>query len=171
MNVFIGCSSSDNINKIYIDETIRLAKTIADNNLIVGGVNGLMGILINEFVNSTILCVRGYYDDIGDNYNKKIYDTINDRKNAAIDMADVFVFLPGGIGTIDELFNIIEAKRSGQHNKKIIIYNINHYYDNLISLFDNIYREKFSNINNRNLYLIVDNIDDCISNIGGNGNE
>lgn len=167
MNIFIGCSSSDSIDNIYLDETFKIAKKIKNNNLIVGGINGLMGILIKEFLSSTVVCVKDYFDNIDNRYNKIVFDTVNDRKNAIIDMADVFLFLPGGIGTIDEIFSVIEAKRSKQHNKKIIIYNINHYYDNLVNLFDGMYKDNFSDSANKDLYVITDSLIDCINYIGG----
>lgn len=171
MNIFIGCSSNNNIDNIYIDKSIELVSNISHYNLIVGGISGLMGKLLEIFSNSTVFCVKDYYDDIGDYYVRENYKTVNERKNAIIDRADVFLFLPGGIGTMDELFSILEAKRAKQHNKRIIIYNINHYYDYLIDLLDNIYKENFSDVSNKDLYVITDNLEYCLKYINsGDGN-
>ena len=168
MNIFIGCSSSDNINKIYTNLSQKLAKYLANKNynLLIGGVSGLMGTIIDIFEkeknNINIYCVEKYYDIIDRNLKKQTFNTVNERKNAIIKDADIFIILPGGIGTIDEMFSIIEAKRANQHHKPIIILNINNYYDNLIKMLEKIYQDNFSYINNKKIYKITNSIDETI---------
>lgn len=177
MKVFIGCSSHEKINNNYIEEAKKLAEYLKNKkeSLILGGTNGLMGIFTSMFINNnldiTIYCVKDYYDNIENIYPKKVYKTVNDRKNAIIDKASIFIFLPGGIGTIDELFSIIEAKRSKQHNKRIIIVNINNYYDNLLKLLDNMYKENLADKSDENNYITMNNIDEVIKYIEGIDND
>lgn len=57
-----------------------------------------------------------------------------ERKKLQIDHSDGFIILPTGIGVLDELFEILVLKSYGIMNKKIIIYNMNHMYDNLVTL-------------------------------------
>ena len=168
MRIFIGCSSNEDINNIYIKESNKLSKYLAKNNnsLILGGINGLMGIFCSTFIKSnldiTIFCVKDYYDNIDKKYKREVYKTVNARKKAIINKADIFIFLPGGIGTLDELFTIIEAKRSGEHNKNIIILNINNYYDNLIVMLDNMYKEKFIDKKDKFNYIIKNDVKEVI---------
>ena len=72
------------------------------------------------------------------------------------------IFIPGGIGTVDEILTAIETKRSGQHNSPIIIININHYFDNLLNMFEQIYDENFADSKNKELYNVVDSLDEAI---------
>ena len=168
MKLFIGCSSSNEIDDIYINEANKLTKYLVDNkySLLLGGINGLMGVFSQAFVKNnldvTILSVKNYYDDIDSFYKREVYDSVSDRKNAIMYNADIFLFFPGGIGTLDELFNIIEAKRSGMHNKNIIIININNYYDNLIKILDGMRNKKFINDSDMNNYIVKNNIEDTI---------
>ena len=167
MNIFIGCSSSENIDKKYNEDAKKLAKHLVKNNhnLLIGGINGTMGTIIKTFNNNkdhiSIYCVKDYYDNI-ENYHKKTFNTVNERKNGIIKDGEIYLFLPGGIGTIDEIFSIIEAKRAKQHNNKIIIINTNNYYNNLIKMLDKIYKDKFSDISNKKIYIIVNRIEDAI---------
>ena len=82
------------------------------------------------------------------------------RKNDLITKANLIVFLPGGIGTFDEIFTAIESKRASEHNNDIVILNINGYYDNLIKLFDNMYENKFANIDDKRVYNVIDDFDE-----------
>lgn len=173
MKIFVGCSSHDDIDVIYKENADRLGEYLAscNNDLIVGGISGLMGRMINKFYNYkrdvSVVCVKNYYDDISNTYNKYVCDTINDRKNYIISKADVFLFLPGGIGTFDEIFNLIEAKRAKQHSKPIIIVDIDGYFDRLKGIFDNIYKEKFSSISDQKLYNIFDDLEDVFKFLEG----
>jgi uncharacterized protein (TIGR00730 family) len=61
---------------------------------------------------------------------------MHERKKMMYDMSDAFLIFPGGMGTLDELFEILTWKQLGIHNKPIAIYNINHYYDHLLAFLD-----------------------------------
>lgn len=175
MNIFVGCSSRDVGNQDYNKLAESIGKYIVSKNynLILGGCNkGLMGkvydvVLKNSKDNIIISTTKLYEDDLKDiSYNKSyIFDTVNERKDSFIRLADVAVFLPGGIGTLDELLAIVEAKRQKEHNLPIIIVNINNFFDPLIEMLNKIYNQGFANYSCENLYYISDNIEmaiDCI---------
>ena len=61
-------------------------------------------------------------------------ETMAERKTLMEDKADAFVIVPGGVGTFDEFFQILTLKVLGRHNKPIILYNINSFWDNMISV-------------------------------------
>ena len=148
MNVFIGCSANDNLKDVYYREAVKLADYLASNdcNLICGGSDGVMARLQEVFANKNkgvmIMEVECYRKD---NYRYTVHNhnTIGERKRSLIEMADVIIFLPGGIGTMDEIFTTIESKRALEHNKEIIIVNINNYFDTLFEMFDKMYSEGF----------------------------
>ena len=61
-------------------------------------------------------------------------DTMHQRKELFLELSDVFVVCPGGVGTMDEFFDFITLKELNRHSKKIILFSINHFYDFLFSL-------------------------------------
>ena len=63
-------------------------------------------------------------------------DSMDERKNKFLENSDVFIISPGGIGTLDEFFEINTLKKLKQHDNEIIIFNINHFFDKMIEMID-----------------------------------
>lgn len=61
---------------------------------------------------------------------------MHERKKMMYDLSDAFLIFPGGMGTLDELFEILTWRQLGLHHKPIAIYNINGYYDHLLAFLD-----------------------------------
>lgn len=66
-------------------------------------------------------------------------DNLNDRKQLMQDMSDVFIALPGGIGTLDEVFTIAASATIGYHTKPVILYNMYGFWDSLIQMLDDLH--------------------------------
>lgn len=179
MDIFIGCSSSNDIPKEYFEDCKKLLEEIIkENNLIFGACNsGLMGLAYNEALKSNKkivgICPEAYKDDFKSLKcdAKVVTKAVSTRTDALIMLSDILLFLPGGIGTIYELFTAIESKRCHEFNKPIIIYNSNGYYDKLLEFLDKMYNEKFSNLKDKNNYLVTEKVSlilDYISNYKDN---
>ena len=91
MNVFIGCSSRENLDKVYIDSAIKLAKYLSHNHyhLICGGCAGMMKIIQEVFMENnqeiSIIGVKGYHDDeVKKMKNVYLCDNVRERKNTVI---------------------------------------------------------------------------------------
>ena len=69
--------------------------------------------------------------------------SMDERKQLFLENSDGFIIAPGGIGTLDEFFEIITLKKLKQHNKPIVIFNINNYYNKMIEFLNFIEDEKF----------------------------
>jgi hypothetical protein len=172
MNIFVGCSSRNTNNECYN----RIAEKIGDfivsgkHNFIFGGCEtGLMGkiySIVSKEKKSDIIVIisKAYEDDLKNLSYSKVYmfDTVNERKNAFIELADVMIFIPGGIGTVDELMTAIETRRNHEHSIPIIIINVNNFFGHLLHMLDQIYDEGFADSKNRQLYLVADTIDEAI---------
>ncbi len=65
-----------------------------------------------------------------------VVDNMHDRKKLMYDISDAFLVFPGGMGTLDELFEILTWRQLAFHNKPIAIFNINRYYDHLLAFLD-----------------------------------
>jgi len=70
-------------------------------------------------------------------------DSMHDRKSLMADLSDGFIALPGGLGTIEEIFEIITWSQLGMHRKPCGLLNVCHYYDKLIGFLDHAVSEQF----------------------------
>ena len=166
MKLFIGCSSSNDIPTEYFNDCkVLLEELMKENDLVFGACNsGLMGLAYNTTLkangNITGICPEAYKDD----FKTLKCDTeittksVSERTDTVISSSDALIFLPGGIGTIYELFTAIESKRCHEFNKPIVIYNSNGYFDKLLEFMDNVYSEKFSGFKDKRNYLVTDSI-------------
>ena len=100
-----------------------------------------------------------------------ITKNISERTTKLIEESDALIFLPGGIGTIYELFTAIESKRSGEFNKKIIIYNSNNYFDKLLLFIEDMYNQNFTLKETKNFYYITTSAKDTINYLQENKQE
>ena len=86
-------------------------------------------------------------------------DTMRERKQILEDQAEAFVAVPGGIGTFDELFEILTLKQLGRHSKPIALLNLRGYYDPLLALLDKAMEEGFMKEECRGLWAAFDDAD------------
>lgn len=154
MNVFIGCSSKEDIDNSYFIKSKYIIDYLSDNNdLVYGGFNeGLMGLSYDIFKRNN-RCITGVVNDIYkedldkiDCNNKIVTNSTLDRTKKIIEISDAFIFLPGGIGTYMELFSVLEEIRNYNFDKKIIICNINNYYNELLNLLEDSAKNKFTSM-------------------------
>jgi uncharacterized protein (TIGR00730 family) len=79
----------------------------------------------------------------------RVVETMHERKMAMADLADSFVAMPGGLGTMDELFEILAWAQLGIHSKPVGLLNTEGFYDPLMALLDQMERESFLRLNHR----------------------
>jgi len=89
-----------------------------------------------------------------------------ERKQQMIDRADAFVILPGGLGTLDELLDVITLRQLGYHDKPIVLVNLDGYWDPFIALVDQIVAHSFALPGARTLYRVVATVDQVLPALG-----
>jgi uncharacterized protein (TIGR00730 family) len=89
-----------------------------------------------------------------------------ERKRQMTDRADAFVILPGGLGTLDELLDVVTLRQLGYHDKPIILVNQDGYWDPFIALVDQIVAHKFALPGARTLYRVVDKVGQVLPALG-----
>jgi uncharacterized protein (TIGR00730 family) len=95
-----------------------------------------------------------------------IVENMHSRKQLMYKRADAFVIFPGGFGTLDEAFEILTWKQIGLHEKPIIIFNHEGYWDHLVALFDNIINTGFAVPATRGMYEVIDSMDALVARMG-----
>ena len=89
----------------------------------------------------------------------KIVDNMSERKKLLFELGDAYLALPGGTGTLEEIVEVVSWKIMGIHNKPIIFFNKNNFWNNLFQQFKFFEDEKFSNKNLQNSFHIIDTVD------------
>ena len=134
MKICIFCSANEQIDPDFFGMTEELGRWAAENGhaLVYGGVNqGLMESVAKAAKESggrTIGVVPMLVEKSGrtsDYVDIEIpCDNLSDRKQLMMDQSDVFIALPGGIGTLDEIFTVVASATIGYHDKCVILYNM-----------------------------------------------
>ncbi len=154
MKIGIFCSANQEIDPDFFKYTEELGRWAAknDHSIVYGGVNqGLMECVakaVHEAGGQTIGIIPRIVEESGrisDYVDVEILcDDLNDRKQLMQDQADVFVALPGGIGTLDEILSTAASATIGYHDKKVILYNMKGFWDSLITLLDDLQTKGFT---------------------------
>lgn len=161
--------ASDRLDPIYKKEVKKLGKIIAENgfSLVYGaGATGCMG-AVAEGVRDAGGYVMGIsphfirgFEEIFDCDNTVMVDTMSERKTLMEKHADIYIIAPGGIGTMDEFFQVITLKYLEQDFAPIIILNINGFYDSLVALIDDLIDKGAAKSEIRGFFDVVTSVND-----------
>ena len=89
-------------------------------------------------------------------------ESMRERKRLLDEYSDAFIVSPGGIGTFDEFFEILTLKQLGRHNKPIVIFNIDGYFDNMIKMMEVSMEQKFITSDCIDLYKVTSTIEETL---------
>ena len=89
-------------------------------------------------------------------------DTMRERKRLLDESSDAFIVTPGGIGTFDEFFEILTLKQLGRHNKAIVIFNIDGYFDNMLKMMEVSIEKRFITTDCVELYKVTNTIEETL---------
>lgn len=170
--ITIYCASSSDIDSVYVEAATQLGKLLAENEItcINGGGNlGLMGAMIDsvlahggkvkgvipQFMVDSGWCHQELTEQI-------VTLTMHERKQKMAELSDAVIAMPGGVGTLEELLEIITWKQLGLYKHPIIILNTNNYYKSLLEMFDNMIEENFMHKRYSDLWHVVNTPEEAI---------
>ena len=149
--VFTGAATGSDPR--FAEAAHQLGQILASRNLGLvygGGKSGLMGKIADSVIASNghaTGIIPKFLDNVEIAHRGltvlHVIDTMHERKNMMYDIADGFIVMPGGLGTLDETMEIITWRQLGLHHKPIIIANLHGYWDHMLMLFQNIIDEGF----------------------------
>ena len=164
--IAVFCGSSPGKNPAYREAAKSLGKVLAARNITLvygGGSVGLMGILARAVVEQggnvigvipkAIAEMEVAFTDLQD---LRIVDDMHSRKALMADLADAFIALPGGLGTVEELMEILTWSQLGFHQKPAGILNIAGFFDPMLAFLEQLSEEEFIAPEHRSM-LMVDN--------------
>lgn len=151
MNVAVFLGAQTPKKQTYIDQVIKTAEIVGrkGHNLVFGGSSsGTMAILAKEAKENGAYVtgiIPEFFKDIADKHNDalEVVPTMGLRKQRMAELADVFVILPGGLGTLEEAADVISWKRMGITKGKTIFVSYEGFYDPLIAIIDKMIEEEF----------------------------
>lgn len=175
MKICIFGAASAHIDDIYIKAVEELGEKLAKrgHTLVFGaGATGLMGaaargfkrggafvhgVIPEFFRDEQVEAIYGDCDKI--TYTK----TMSERKFIMEEEAEAFIITPGGIGTFEEFFEVLTLKQLGRHDKAMVIYNIENYYDDLERFMQTVTERKFITFKCGELYAGFDSDEEIIN--------
>lgn len=182
MNICVYCSSSDQVCVEFKQQATELGKWMAQkgHTLVYGGATGGLMTAVAEGAASGKGDIIGIIPDCIVEKGRKsdlptelfVISDMAERKTMMKEYADVFVVLPGGFGTLDEMFDTISSCMVGEHDKPTILFNPDNFWMGLLLQLDKILKSglgyKFTSNGN---FKVVDTLDELKEEIIKNENE
>lgn len=174
-NISIFCGAHEGNNPIYAQEAKNIAEIIAKKGINVvfgGGDVGLMKIVSDTALDNGVkalgISLRSLYELELSNPRLDeviVAETLLDRKDVFMQRSDAFIVLPGGVGSLDELAEVMASNQLGIINKPIGILNTAGYYDHLIAWMHKAVDEGFISDANFNELIITDSCEELVERI------
>ncbi len=152
-SIAVFCGSKAGKNPLYEEHTILLGEILAEKKVTIiygGGNKGLMGAVADGAVandGKVIGIIPEVLKDLEHLHKgiaeKFVVDNMHTRKKMLYDKSDAAIILPGGFGTLDELFEILTWNVLKIHDKKIFFLNTDGFYDHLIAHINKMYVDGF----------------------------
>lgn len=171
--ICVFCGSSMGKGDIYKKEALNLAEVFYKNNitLIFGGSDiGLMKIMADRLMElgGEVIGVMPHYLADKEIYHKgitklHIVDSMAERKTLMAKLSDGFIALPGGLGTMDELMEMMTLNQLRIQDKPVSILNTNGFFKSIIDFFNHAVQEGFIREEHNNNFIISDNLEEVIN--------
>jgi uncharacterized protein (TIGR00730 family) len=175
-NVTVYCASSSKLAPVYRDAATALGRAIARKGwgLIYGGdCQGLMGAVAEGAFEAGglligILPQRLYDLGIKNERNHEVVVTrdMRHRKEILESRGDAMIALPGGLGTLEEFFEIVVGRQLGFHTKPIILLNVAGYYNPLLTMIEHGIEHHFIKPASRELFYVAESVEDAVEHLG-----
>ncbi len=165
MNITVYLGSEYGVNPVYKEKAAELGRWIGSNghSLVYGGGNvGLMGVLADSVLASggkVIGVIPDFFIEIEQQHDGltelEVVSSMSERKRRMVELGDFFIAFPGGIGTLEEIAEIMTRKKLHIGSEDYVFYNIDGYYDCMRNLLDKMCSEGFLSENARSQVLFV----------------
>lgn len=165
-NVTVFCASSPKVKPAYLAEAACLAEELVKANCRIvygGGAVGLMGYLANRALelNGQVRGIIPHFMVEVEWEHKGVRDMVHvddmaERKKLLVKDSDAIVVLAGGIGTLEELFEVLSLKKLGQITQPIILVNTGGFFDPLIKMLEKLVDEQFMRVEHKALWHVVE---------------
>jgi len=176
-SVCVYCGSNEGTLPVYAEAARSLGRALVERGLglVYGGASvGIMGVLAD-----TVLGLGGRVTGVMPESivrkevahrgltELRVTSSMHERKMTMAELSDAFVALPGGIGTLEEVFEAWTWAQLGLHSKPCGLLNVAGYYDGLIAFLDHTVAERFVKEANRSMLIVSDDPSDLLDRFEG----
>lgn len=160
-SICVYCGSSPGNDPRYLEAAKVLGTAIAEDGIRLvygGGTRGIMGAVAEAALKAGgkvlgviprfLMNKEAAEDELGGLTELIVTDDMHQRKHALFEQSDAFVALPGGIGTLEEIIEVMTWAQLGRHTKPIVMANINHFWDPLTGLLNHMREAGFIHTSN-----------------------
>ena len=171
--ITVYAASSSQVDQVYFDAAKELGTLLAKRRIVCvngAGRKGLMGALNESSLeNGGAVCgvIPRFMVEEGWGHDSLpeliVTETMHERKEIMARLSDACIAMPGGVGTMEELLEIITWKQLGLYSKPIIILNINNYYDDLLSMLEKAASEHFIHHKHKDIWEVAQTPEEALS--------
>lgn len=172
MNICVYCGSSSGNNENILSQAVLLGEKFCErgHRLVYGGSSlGIMGALADSVMKNGgevtgVIPKNLFKKEVAHRGITSLItvDGMHQRKSIMADRADAFLALPGGFGTLEELFEIITWNQIGLINKPVVLYNFEGYFQSLIDMIDHAVETGFIKPDNRKILHVAETPEECL---------
>jgi len=173
----VYCGSATPLDPVYIESARAVGRTLAERGIGVvygGGRLGLMGAIADSalaaggevigIIPQALVAAEVAHRGLTELH---VVDTMHQRKQAFTDLSDGFVNLPGGTGTMDELWEALSWAQIGYHAKPVGLLNVAGYYDHLIAFYAKMGEVGFLRPQHQGILIVDDALDGLLAKMAG----
>ena len=175
-SICVYCGSQPGNSPVYVEAAKLLGKSLAEHNIRLtygGGTRGIMGTVarsviehggsVTGIIPTFLIDQEASRHELGELSEVIVVKDMHERKQMMFERSDAFVTFPGGIGTLEEIAEIMTWAQIGRHSKPMVLANINGFWNPLLQLIQHMSGEGF--IHHAHLLnpLVIDNAEDIVS--------
>jgi len=168
----VYCGSSGRGRDSHHEAARRLGRLMAEAGVRLvygGGRIGMMGLIADAVLaagGEVVGIIPRFLDQVEVGHSGVsrmiVTDNMHERKERMAELADAFVILPGGLGTLDETFEILTWKQLQLQDKPVVIADIDGYWQPLVDLVDRMIEENYARPEHRNMFRVVGSVDEVL---------
>jgi len=173
--VCVNCGSNPGKKPTYREAAQRLGRTLVSRGLelVYGGAEvGLMGEVANAVIEAGGVAIgvipRSFAHRVSHRGLRELHivESMHERKQMMFDLSDAFIVLPGGLGTLDEVTELLTWSQLGLHGKPCGLINVSGYFDRLLAFLDNAVSEGFMRREHREMLLVSKEPEELLDRFG-----
>lgn len=174
-SICVYCGSQPGRDPIYMEAGLELGQAIAENGLRLvygGGTRGIMGAVakgvmasggkVTGIIPEFLMDKEATRDALSDLDQLVITRDMHERKHLMFEHSDAFVTLPGGIGTLEEIVEIMTWAQLGRHGKPMVFANVGGFWDPMLELIRHMTSEGFIHTSHLVRPMIIDKVADIV---------